>query len=85
VQITSGLKAGEQVVVAIPVPTGTTNRSGKSGRFPGGNFPGGNFPGGNFPGGNFPGGGDFPGGISGGGLGGGDFGGAGKVVQQGGK
>jgi macrolide-specific efflux system membrane fusion protein len=65
-QITSGLKAGDQIVVpVIQRPTGTTNRGGTGGTG-GGGFPGGG--GGGFPGG---GGGGFPGGGGGGGFGGG--------------
>lgn len=56
-QVLSGLKSGEQVVVATPTfpgrPTGGSG-SGGTGEFPGG----GTFPGG----GEFPGGGSFPGG-----------------------
>ncbi len=71
VQITSGLAAGDRIVVPqttlgrLRGTTGnTSNRGTQTGRFPGGgNFPGG----GRFPGGgNFPGGGGFGGGGAGG-------------------
>jgi macrolide-specific efflux system membrane fusion protein len=67
-QITSGLKAGDQIAVpVIQRPNGTTNRGGTGGTG-GGGIPGGGFPGG---------GGGFGGGGGGFGGGGGGFGGGG--------
>jgi multidrug efflux pump subunit AcrA (membrane-fusion protein) len=60
-QITSGLSAGDQILVPqIQLPAGNTGQTG------GGQFPGG---------GQAPGGGRFPGGFPGGGAGGGGLGG----------
>jgi membrane fusion protein, macrolide-specific efflux system len=66
-QITSGLKAGDQILVPVlptrrPGTTGTTNRGGTGG----GGFGGGGVPGGGFPGGGGFGGGGAPGGGAGG-------------------
>jgi multidrug efflux pump subunit AcrA (membrane-fusion protein) len=63
-QITSGLKAGDQIVVPV-LPT-NTRRPGTTGTTNGGGAPGGGFPGGGFPGGGFPGGGGGFGGGAGG-------------------
>jgi multidrug efflux pump subunit AcrA (membrane-fusion protein) len=60
VQITSGLAAGDKIVVT-QVQRPNVSSTGRGGTGTGGNFPGGNFPGGGFPGGGFPGGGGFGG------------------------
>jgi membrane fusion protein, macrolide-specific efflux system len=75
VQITSGLAAGDQIIVpqlaAVRGTGGATTNRGTGTRAPGGQFPGGQFPGGQFPGGQFqlPGGGtvQLPAGGGGGG------------------
>jgi macrolide-specific efflux system membrane fusion protein len=51
IEITSGLVAGEQVVVTVEDTTGGTNGGGPAGAPPGGGLTGGGFPGGGRPGG----------------------------------
>ncbi|HEX6476902.1 MAG TPA: HlyD family efflux transporter periplasmic adaptor subunit [Acidimicrobiales bacterium] len=78
-QISSGLSAGDQVILAnlnASVPSGNTTRLGGTGGFGGGGFGGGGFGGGGFGGGG-RGGGGGGGGFGGGGAGGGAGGAAG--------